>query len=138
MTEELSLIASASFIDAEIRGLSGETELIGNRPANVPEVQANVFLDYVLPFAERLSVNAGAYYVGEREQSVQNTLQLPSYVRLDAGLRYQFVYPAATLRLKVENLSDREYWVSAGATGIDWGVQPGRGRTVMASVTFEF
>lgn len=138
VTEELSLIASASFIDAEIRGLSGETELIGNRPANVPEVQANVFLDYVLPFAERLSVNAGAYYVGEREQSVQNTLQLPSYVRLDAGLRYQFVYPAATLRLKVENLSDREYWVSAGATGIDWGVQPGRGRTVMASVTFEF
>jgi len=138
ISTELSLIASVSLIDAEVKDLRGEIALNGHQPANVADLQANLFVDYALPLVEHLNLNAGIYYVGEREQSIQNNLPLPSYTRMDAGLRYQLPAPALSFRLKVENLLDKEYWASPGAAGIDWGVQPGRGRTVIGSVTFEF
>ena len=138
VTNDLSVVASFTAMHAEISKLAGEQALNGNRPANVPKVQANVFFDYSLPMIEGLNANLGVFYVGEREQNVQNTLSLPSYVRVDTGLRYQLSSLNTTFRLKVENLLDDEYWLSAGAKGIDWGVMPGRGRTAVLSATVAF
>lgn len=138
VTDNLTVVASLSAMNAEINKLEGEQKLNGNRPPNVPKTQANVFFDYRLSMVEGLNVNLGVFYVGEREQSVQNTLSLPSYTRVDTGLRYQINPIDTTLRLKVENLFDEEYWLSAGAKGVDWGVTPGRGRTVVLSASVEF
>lgn len=138
VTNNLSVVASFTAMNAEITKLEGEQTLNGNRPANVPKIQANVFFDYSLSMVEGLNANLGLYYVGERQQNVQNTLSMPSYTRVDAGARYQIHSIDTTLRLKIENLFDKEYWLSAGAKGIDWGVMPGRGRTVVLSASVEF
>jgi iron complex outermembrane receptor protein len=138
VTNDLSVVASFTAMHAELTKLDGEPALNGNRPPNVPKVQANVFFDYRLSMVEGLNANLGIFYVGERQQNVQNTLSLPSYTRVDTGLRYQINSMDTTFRLKVENLLDKEYWLSAGAKGIDWGVTPGRGRTVVLSASVEF
>ena len=138
ITDKLSVVASVTAINAKLTELEGEAVLNGNRPANVPKKQASLFLDYRLPVIEGLNANLGIYYVGEREQNVQNTLSLPGYTRFDAGARYELSALNTTLRLKVENLFDKEYWQSAGAKGIDWGVSPGRGRTVSLSASLAF
>lgn len=138
ISNDLSVVASFTAMHAELSKLEDESALNGNRPPNVPKIQANVFFDYRLPMVEGLNANLGVFYVGEREQSVQNTLSLPSYTRVDAGLRYQVNSIDTTFRLKVENLLDKEYWLSAGAKGVDWGVMPGRGRIAVLSASVEF
>ncbi|WP_281558077.1 TonB-dependent siderophore receptor [Thalassomonas sp. RHCl1] len=138
ITEHLSVVASLTAMNAKLTGLEGEAVLNGNRPANVPKKQASLFLDYRLPMMQELSANLGIYYVGERQQDVQNTLSVPGYTRFDAGARYDLAALNTTLRLKVENLFAKEYWLSAGAKGIDWGVAPGRGRTVSLSASVAF
>ena len=138
ISEHLSLVASLTAMNAKLTELEGEAVLNGNRPANVPKRQASLFLDYRLPMVDGLNTNLGVYYVGERQQNVQNTLSLPGYTRFDLGARYQLSALNTTLRLKVENLFDKEYWSSAGAKGIDWGVNPGRGRTVSLSASVAF
>jgi iron complex outermembrane receptor protein len=138
ISNDLSVVASFTAMNAELSKLEDESALNGNRPPNVPKIQANVFFDYRLPMVEDLNANLGVFHVGEREQSVQNTLSLPSYTRVDAGLRYQVNSIDTTFRLKVENILDKEYWLSAGAKGIDWGVTPGRGRTIVLSASVGF
>jgi len=138
VTNNLSVVASFTAMDAKIDKLEGQEALNGNRPANIPKIQANVFFDYRLVMVEGLNANLGVFYVGERQQSVQNTLSMPSYTRVDAGARYQISSLDTTLRLRIENLFDKEYWLSAGAKGIDWGVMPGRGRTAALSASVEF
>jgi iron complex outermembrane receptor protein len=138
VTNDLSVVASVTAINAELTNLEGEPELNGNRPANVPKFQANVFLDYRLAMVEGLNANLGIFYVGERQQNVQNSLSVSGYTRVDAGFRYQLDSIKTTFRLKIENLFDKEYWLSAGAKGVDWGVIPGRGRTAILSASVEF
>ncbi|BDF94762.1 TonB-dependent siderophore receptor [Pseudoalteromonas sp. KAN5] len=138
LSDSLSSVTSFTLMNASLDDLAGEQNLNGNRPANVPKFQANTFLDYTLPFIEALSVNAGIFYVGEREQNVFNTLTLPSYTRTDLGVKYYAAPLNATFRVKVENVFDKHYWLSGGAKGIDWGVAPGRGRTFIASASFSF
>lgn len=134
----MSIVASASYLDAELTDLAGNQALNGNQPANVAKFKANAFIDYQLPQIHGLNLQLGAFYVGKRQQNVHNTLSLPSYVRVDAGVKYQIDQLNSIFRVKVENLLDKAYWSSAGAKGIDWGVMPGRGRTVMASYTYSF
>jgi len=138
VTDNLSVIASFTAMKAELTKLEGEQTLNGNRPPNVPKIQANVFFDYRLAIVEGLNANLGIFHVGERQQNVQNTVSMPSYTRVDTGFRYQIKPIDTTLRLKVENVFNDEYWVSAGAKGVDWGVIPGRGRTIVLSASVEF
>ncbi len=138
VTNNLSLVASFTAMEAKVNKLEGEGALNGNRPGNVPRLQANVFFDYRLGMVEGLYANLGVIYVGERQQSVRNTLAMPSYTRVDTGFRYELASLDTTLRLRVENMFGKEYWLSAGAKGIDWGVAPGRGRTVVLSASFDF
>ncbi|KPV93808.1 Vitamin B12 transporter BtuB [Pseudoalteromonas sp. P1-9] len=111
-------------------------QLIDNQLARtLSEVLSN---DASLKGLSGLSANIGVFYVGERQQNLQNSLSLPSYTRVDTGVRYDFSDLNLMLRFKVENLFDKEYWVSAGAKGMDWGVAPGNGRLVSLSANYTF
>lgn len=62
--ENLSLVFSTSFMDAEIRELSGQAEINGNQPHNVPKTQGNLFVDYnfaSLKGLSGLSANIGVF-----------------------------------------------------------------------------
>jgi len=137
-TSNLSTVASISLLKPSLNKLVGDKTINGNIPANVPKKQANFYLDYTLPFYDQLSLNTGVFYVGERQQNVANSLQLPAYTRIDIGAKYKLSTLNTTLRLKVENLFSKEYWLSGGAKGIDWGVAPGAGRTIIASASFNY
>ncbi|MCF6455830.1 TonB-dependent receptor [Pseudoalteromonas sp. MMG023] len=59
---------------------------------------------------------------------------MPSYTRVS----YDFSDLNLMLRFKVENLFDKEYWVSAGAKGMDWNLAPGNGGLVSLSANYRF
>jgi len=136
-TESLRLIAGAAYLDAEIEK-TADTSLIGKGPQGVPEWQANLYADYSLSsVVPGLFVSGGIYYGGEKAIDRDNAWMADSYVRLDAGVRYErSVGPEnkATYRLNIENLTDEKYLSNTAFGSLNFGAP----LSVKASVQLEF
>lgn len=93
--------------DAFFEVVSGvRTSRAGNRPTNVPEQSANLWVSYAVNAQWR--AQAGVRYVGDRYINNANTLSMPSYTVMDASVRWR---PADRLAIdfRVLNLFDRFY-----------------------------
>lgn len=135
-----SLIASYAYTDAEItRGddtvaggvVTGTTT--GNRPANVPEHMASLWLNYELQSGsfQGLSFGAGVRYLGERFGNNSNTILLPSATVFDAAIRYE--RDDFEVSLNINNIADDDYVASC-----NFGCFYGEGRTVLGSVKYKW
>lgn len=129
-----NLIASYAFTDTEItRDFEG---FEGNEFIGVPDHTASLFSRYDLqdgPF-KGLGFGAGINYVGERQGDLDNSFELPDYVRVDLGLYYEPL-DNVEASLFVENAFDEEYALSA------FGIQrvfPGAPRTFLFSLKASF
>ncbi|MNN47172.1 Ferrichrome receptor FcuA precursor [compost metagenome] len=76
---------------------------------------AKLYSEYALPFASGLSVNGGIYHVGKQWATATNSSRLPAYTTIDLGLRYVTKVSGRplTLRLNVNNVTDRDYWLNS-------------------------
>lgn len=100
---------------------------VGNRPANIPKQAASLWSSYEL--GHGFTVGGGAFYVGDRYAVEDNTVTLPSYVRLDAMFGYKGKNWDAGLNLN--NLANRTFYESANNNN---QIQPGAPRSVMLFV----
>jgi iron complex outermembrane receptor protein len=78
-----------------------------------------------------LGVGFGGRYVGDRMLDLDNTLELPDYVVLDASLFYRRGPFGAQVNFK--NLTDKAYF-----TGNSRFVTPGEPFTVLGQLTWNF
>jgi iron complex outermembrane recepter protein len=85
---------------------------VGNRLADVPEHQASLWTTYELQrgSAKGLGAGLGLYYVGNRFGDLNNSYQLPSYIRADAALFYK--RDNWRLQVNFRNLFNQNYFVS--------------------------
>lgn len=132
----LRVLGGVTFIDAELTKTATAAN-IGNRPVGVPEVQANLGLEWDAPFLSGLTLGGGLVYTGDQYVNVGNTQRVPSWVRFDLGARYQtmLVNTPTTLRLTVRNVMDDDYWSGVSSFG---GLGQGDPRTVLLSTSFDF
>jgi iron complex outermembrane receptor protein len=103
------LFASAMRLQARRQG-STDAALNGLRPANVPETTIKLQLRQdLLP---GLQAHFGLQHEGRREVTPDNTVGLPSWTTVDAGLRYLQVSGQQTWiwRAAVDNLANRRAW----------------------------
>jgi iron complex outermembrane receptor protein len=132
ITSDLSIYASALFLDAEYESgqptgfypnssgaLTFVPTIVGNRIENTPEETYSVAGEYrfsnLLP---GFSLNAAAYYVGDRAINSLNQNFAPSYTLFDLGAAYTTEFGGGqrlTVRINGENITGEEYWVSTGA-----------------------
>ncbi|UTZ28272.1 TonB-dependent siderophore receptor [Vibrio campbellii] len=140
VTEELSLTASAMYLDAEI---TESTDYKGNRPADVPEFSASVWSSYKVQ--NNTNVNLGLIYEGERYGDAANTFKKDGYARIDMGVSYTHKYDEnldIVTRFNVENLFDTDYLAGGGSTNSKQdgasGVVIGEGRNYMATIQFKY
>ena len=140
VTEELSLTASAMYLDAEI---TESADYKGNRPADVPEFSASVWSSYKVQ--NNTNVNLGLIYEGERYGNAANTFKKDGYARIDMGVSYTHKYDEKldiVTRFNVENLFDTDYLAGGGSTnGNQAGasnVVIGEGRNYMATIQFKY
>ena len=86
--------------------------------------------NYQLPWVEGLEAYAVARYYGDVYYDADNTLKLPDYTLVNAGVGYHLVASGhpVILRASVENLGNRKYWSNAGV---------GLPRTFAVSVRFD-
>lgn len=138
ITDELSLIASYSFTDAEV--LKGD--YAGNWPVNVPRHTGSLFLTYdfggVGGNGNTLKIGAGIRGAGKRAGINTNAYFLPGYMVADAFAAYtvQFERPL-TIQLNLKNIFDKTYYTSSiGSTALANQIGEPFSATLSASVKF--
>ncbi len=135
-TPTLRVLGGVTLIDGELTK-TNSAATIGNRPVGVPEVMANLGVEWDLPYVRGLTLGANLAYTGQQYVNTANTQSVPSWTRLDLGARYQteIVRTPATFRLMVRNVTDEDYWSGVSSFG---GLGQGLPRTVMLSSSFDF
>ncbi len=127
----LKILGGLSFLD---------TDLDGNYGIGAPKIQGNIGLDWDVPQLRGLSVDGRVIYTGSQYADTGNTQKLPSWTRLDLGARYVTGIgdQALTLRARVENVTNKNYWASAGGYPGAGYLTLGAPRTWIVSATVDF
>jgi iron complex outermembrane receptor protein len=128
-----NIFAGFSLIDAKIT--ADNTFPVGNQLSNTPRTSLNLWTTYEIQAGDLqgLGFGFGIFYAGERQGDLENSFQLPSYIRTDAAIFYkrnQF-----RVALNIRNLFDTEYFVSASDRS---RVYLGDPFTVQGTISWEF
>lgn len=135
----LRILGGASFVDASLKKMANDS-LDDNRAIGVPKRQFNLAVDWSVPGIAGLSLSGRAVRTSSQYVNETNTLSIPSWTRFDLGARYvtTVAEQVVTLRARVDNVTDRDYWSSAGGyPGYGYLVQ-GAPRTFVLSATVDF
>jgi iron complex outermembrane receptor protein len=135
----LRVLGGLTLLDAEQRRTAGGINQ-GKDAIGVPDTQLNLGGEWDIAQVPGLSLNARAVYTAKQYADAANTQQLPSWTRFDLGANYltRMMDRDVTLRARVDNAFDRNYWASAGGyPGAGYLVLGGpRSFTVSATVDF--
>ena len=135
----LRLLGGATWLDAEMTRTAGGA-LDGRAPIGAPEFQTNLNLEWDVPAVAGLTLEGRVVHTGEQYVDAANTVELDSWTRFDAGVRYAFeaVGRPLTLRARVENLADEDQWVAVGGyPGANY-LTLGAPRTFSVSISADF
>jgi iron complex outermembrane receptor protein len=126
----LDITAGYAYNDNRIERTSDANKAIeGNKAADAPENVVNFWASYKLQNKLKgLGGGFGANYVDKSYMSTANTFYIPSYTIYSATVFYE--QPTWRVGLKIDNLTNEEYWSTWGA--------PQAPTTVLASLTFRF
>jgi iron complex outermembrane receptor protein len=129
----LRVLGGLTLLDAE--ELTTGKDVIG-----VPKTQFNMGADWDVPGVQGLSLNARVLHTSRVYANAANTQRVPSWTRLDLGASYNLrvMERDVTLRARIENVADKDYWASAGGyPGYGYLVQ-GNPRSLAVSATVDF
>ena len=135
----LRLLGGLTLIDAEQRITAGGINQ-GKDAIGVPGTQLNIGAGWDVPGVDGLSLNARTVYTSKQYADGANTRELPSWTRLDLGASYhtRFMERDLTLRARVDNVTDKNYWASAGGYPGSSYLVLAAPRSVVVSATLGF
>jgi iron complex outermembrane receptor protein len=112
--EGLRLMAGGTRMTSDLKDTAGGLN-DGNHAIGVPTFQLNASADWDIPGLEGAALNARMLRTGGQYADQANNLSLPTWNRFDAGARYKIKMQDKdlTLRVNVENITDKNYWASA-------------------------
>jgi len=111
--------------------------LDGKKVVGVPDTQGNLGLEWDVPQLRGLTVDGKVVYTGSQPIDPNNTRSVESWTRLDLGGRYAMSLwdRLVTVRVNVDNVTDKAYWASVGGSpGANYLVL-GAPRTFVLSVS---
>lgn len=127
----LRVLGGVTLLDTEQKTTSGDVEN-GQRVIGVPELQANVGIEWDVAGIQGLTLDTRIIHTGSSYADAANTLKVNGWTRFDLGARYMLEMQdhLVTFRARVDNVTNRDYWASVGGF-------PGRGYlTIGAPRTF--
>lgn len=137
--EGVRLLGGVTLLDAELTRTAGGTR-DGNAPIGAPELQGNLNVEWDIPAVRGLTLEGRAVHTGPQFVNAANTVELESWTRFDAGVRYAFEAGgrSVTVRARVENLADEDQWVAVGGyPGANY-LTLGAPRSVSMSISADF
>jgi iron complex outermembrane receptor protein len=135
----LRVLGGLTLLDAGQRRTAGGLNE-GKDAIGVPKTQLNLGGEWDIAALPGLSLNARAVYTARQYADAANTQQLSSWTRLDLGANYltRFNDRDVTLRARVDNAFDRNYWASAGGYPGAGYLVLGAPRSFTVSATVDF
>jgi catecholate siderophore receptor len=121
-----------AYTDARVSGATSATILPGNRIQLVPFHQFSWWNKY--QFTPVWAASVGVIYFSDSFASSDDTVYLPGFVRVDAGI-FATINETWKAQLNVENLFDKGYWASADGNN---NLSPGQPRTYRLKLTARF
>jgi iron complex outermembrane recepter protein len=104
------IFAGYAYTDAKI--IADNNFASGNRLTNTPEHSFNVWTTYEISSGDLrgLGFGLGLFYIGDRVGDLDNSFEVPSYLRTDASIFYR--RDRLRFALNMKNIFDTDYFVS--------------------------
>ncbi|HEX4856727.1 MAG TPA: TonB-dependent receptor [Limnobacter sp.] len=113
----------------------------GKDAIGAPSAQANIGFEYSPAQVQGLAFESRAIYTSSQYADAANTQEVPSWTRLDLGARYTMPVgnqQVLTLRARLDNVTDRNYWASVGGFPGAGYLTIGNPRTLTVSASLDF
>jgi iron complex outermembrane receptor protein len=135
----LRLLAGLTLLDAE-QSATGSPLTDGKRVIGIPKTQASLGVDWDVPGVRGLSFNGRVVASSHSHADAANTLRVAGWNRLDVGARYvtDVAGKLMTVRARVDNLTDRNYWSSVGGYPDNGYLVLGAPRTFSLTASIDF
>ncbi|MFN3437841.1 MAG: TonB-dependent receptor [Acidovorax sp.] len=135
----LRVLGGLTWLDAK-QLTTGAPATDGQRVIGVPKLQANLGAEWDVPGVPGLAVDGRLVHTGASYANATNTLRVPGWNRLDVGARYltEVQGKLVTLRARIDNLTNRNYWASVGGYPGSGYLVVGAPRTLSLSVSVDF
>ncbi|RMN05894.1 Outer membrane ferric siderophore receptor [Pseudomonas savastanoi pv. glycinea] len=134
------LLGGVMYIDSELTNTVNGT-FDGNRAPATPEYNVNLGAEWDVPSVKGLTLTGRGIYTSSQYLDQANSKSIDSSERFDVGARYAFKVDQKdiTLRANVENIMNKYYWSSAGASDdSEPGLTLSTPRTYLLSATIGF
>ncbi len=134
------LLGGVMYIDSELQKTTNAT-YDGNRAPATPKYNVNLGAEWDVPTLEGLTLTSRGIYSSSQYLDQSNVKEIDAWNRIDVGARYAFKVDDKhiTLRANVENVADKRYWSSAGASDdSEPGLTLSTPRTYLLSATVDF
>lgn len=127
------IFAGYAYTDAEI--VEDNTYASGNRLTNAPEHSFNIWTTYEFQSGDLrgLGFGLGLFFIGDRAGDLDNSFDVPSYLRTDASIFYR--RDRLRVALNVRNLFNTDYFVSVTSRNY---VLRGDPLTILGTISWEF
>lgn len=138
--EGFRLLGGVMYIDSELTNTVNGT-FDGNRAPATPKYNVNLGAEWDVPGVNGLTLTGRGIYTGSQYLDQANSKSIDSSERFDVGARYAFKVDQKdiTLRANVENVMNKYYWSSAGASDdSEPGLTLSTPRTYLLSATIGF
>jgi iron complex outermembrane receptor protein len=128
----------AQWLHARISDVQQTTNVVGDKPLNVPAFTLRGMAEYRFSSLPGLRSGLSVSHEGKREVLENGTLQLPSWTTWGALAHYDTKVNnmASTWTLAVDNLTDKRYWRESPKQFGHYYLYPGAPQTIRASVQF--
>ncbi len=135
----LKLLGGATWLDTKQKN-TGSPAAEGQRVIGVPRLQANVGAEWNVPAVQGLALDGRVVHTGASYADSLNSLKVPGWTRLDIGARYLFDVQGqlVTLRARIDNVTDKNYWASVGGYPDNGYLVSGNPRTFSLSASVDF
>ncbi|UZJ43990.1 TonB-dependent receptor [Marinimicrobium sp. C6131] len=113
--DTVRVLGGLTFLDSEQTQTQGGL-YDGKQAVGVPEFQLNLNLEWDLTALPGLTLDTRVIHTDDQYANADNTVSAPAWTRWDLGARYQTQWDGRglTLRARLNNLSDENYWASVG------------------------
>lgn len=139
----LRVLGGITWLDAKQKN-TGSATTEDKQTIGIPDRQANLGVEWDAVMVPGLTFDARVITTDHVYANGTNTQRLPGWTRLDVGARYatEIKGHLVTVRGRIDNLTDRDYWASAGGyagtTSNSGYLVLGAPRTVTVSAQLDF
>lgn len=142
VTRDLNVFAGISLMDPRVFD-TGSAATSDKQILGLSHVVFNALVDYAVPAVPGLGFNVNVSYASRRPGNNTNTDYVDGYTVFDLGARYRtkIAGKSVTLRVAVDNITNRHYWANIAPSGQNGYSGTGNGtgtlgapRTVRASM----